>query len=372
MKHEANSSMQASAQPGAFTVRVPYPLRGVDLSDGEPLVTARNAMRTAIAGLLDTALFAGQPAGEAYVTFATPDYHWGLLAWLRSLRRVSQRPVIIMAPCELAIPDDVGQVVVLITPGLSLRRVSSNRPEFANSFTKLWIFAMTPLKRLIFVDVDCLFLQSLDELFEGSDINVAPDYVEHTKSHYFNSGMMAVTPTRILEEEIFAKGESVLTYDNGDQGTLNSILLDRVIFVSHRYNLLRHYHYFGGGKDLPHTRMIHYIVKKPWELTFRETPDGFLVDLDDLWTSFLTHDELKGLVAHWRREIFHKSERAKVESIRQWGPHDLDNRLGRLEHRMNRIASLFNLGKSAVPVLLAAVAASGALIVALLAWLALR
>jgi hypothetical protein len=372
MKHAPITELTGTASNTTRTARVAFPLRGVDLSDHAPVADARIALAKAVEALLDTDLFDGQPRAEAYVTFATPDYHWGLIAWLRSLRKVSGRPVIILAPSELDIPEDIRNVVVLITPALGHRRVTADRAEFANAFAKLWIFAMTPLKRLVFVDVDCLFLKSLDSLFEGSGMLVAPDYVEHKRSHRFNSGMMAITPTRVLEDEIFAKAADAETYDGGDQGTLNSILLDRVTFVPHTFNLLRHYHYFSAGQSLPDARLIHFIVKKPWELTYRETPDALLVDLDDLWTSHLTHDELKALVAHWRREVFYKSERAKIESMRRWGPHDLDNRLGRIEHRMNRIAGLFNFGKTALPMLLAGAIGVGALLVALLLWLALR
>ncbi len=69
---------------------------------------------------------------------------------------------------------------------------------------------MTPLARLVFVDVDCLFLKSLDHLFDGSDILVAPDYVENRHTERFNSGMIALTPTFTLEEEIFDRAARLI------------------------------------------------------------------------------------------------------------------------------------------------------------------
>lgn len=39
-----------------------------------------------------------------------------------------------------------------------------------------------------------------------------------------------------------------------------------------------------------------------------------LVDLDDIWTSFLSPSERLELIAEWRRSIFHLSERRRFDA----------------------------------------------------------
>lgn len=315
---EANDiSLSGGARSrGPFAPRfIASDLNSYDICEVATLLPLRDRVRTAIESLIADGFFGESDAPRAYITFATPDYQWGLRVWLLSLRKVSSVPVIIMASHPLDIPSGIADVVVLVVPGLFNSKVSSHRAEFTQTFTKLWCFAMTPLQRLIFVDVDCLFLQSLDHLFDSSDFLVAPDYVEHTRTNHFNSGMMAFKPTRLLEDEIFSQAPEAPSYDGGDQGSLNSLLMQRVTFVPETNNLLRHFYYFSGRKTLDDVRMIHFIVKKPWELDYRETPDALLVDLDDEWTRHLSHDDLLELVRHWRRAVFLNGGRRKIENV---------------------------------------------------------
>ena len=285
--------------------------------------------------LCDSAgLFAPGAKRQAFVTFATPEYSWGLLVLLRSLRKVSDRPVIVLASREMAVPQGVAGVVVLAVPGLYNEDYSFGRVEFSHVLAKLWMFALTSLDRVFFVDADCMFLKSADELFERADFCVCPDYVEDRKSEAFNSGVLAFTPGEALRSRVFAQVGVVPSDDGGDQGALNGILRDDVTFVAEKYNLLRHFHYFSGPEAGADTRIVHFIVKKPWELQYRETPDAMLTDLDDAWTSFLEPAERLQLIAHWRRSIFHVSERARIENA---GPRALDPlaaRIAALEHRL--------------------------------------
>src|SRR5205814_4765734 len=104
------------------------------------------------------------------------------------------------------------------------------------------------------------------------------------------------------------------SFDQGDQGLLNTLLWPEVYTLPAEYSLLRHYDFFGGvelKRDL--VRSIHFINKKPWELWYRESADAFLSALDDLWTKQLSHDELLALVSTWRRRQY-IGERARFES----------------------------------------------------------
>lgn len=327
-----------------------------DICNVEALEPLRDRIKGAVESLIDDGFFAHNGARRAYITFATPDYEWGLRVWLRSLRKVSSVPAIIMASHPLDIPSDIADAVVLVVPGLFNSNVNAHRPEFTQTFTKLWCFAMTPLQRLIFVDVDCLFLQSLDHLFDSSDFLVAPDYVEHTRTSHFNSGMMAFTPTHLLEDEIFSRAPAAPSYDGGDQGSLNAVLMRRVTFVPETNNLLRHYYYFSGRQTLDDVRMIHFIVKKPWELNYRETPDALLVDLDDEWTRHLTHDDLLDLVRHWRRAVFLNGGRSKIENMHASSGH---HKHGDLWDGLRLVARAVGLRRSLIPLALIGVLSLG-------------
>lgn len=286
----------------------------VDVSE----VEARNAFAAKLNATAETAFvatFGAQAERRAYVTMATPDYRFGLLAWLRSLRKYSQRPAIVLVNGPMETPTGFDNVVFVAVPRLIHDDFRSHRAEFRNVLTKLWAFDLTFLDRMIFVDVDCLFQASVDDLFARQQFLVAPDWVEDRKSQRFNTGVMALSPNEALRDRIFLQIPQVESYDGGDQGALNTILENEVTFVGPDYNLLRHFHYFADAATASQAKIIHYIVKKPWDLLYRETPDAMLVGLDDLWTHALSHEELLELAAHWRRSVFFQSERARIESL---------------------------------------------------------
>ncbi len=328
------SSTEAAAETtGVYVV----PVRSTGLAIGQTDDIMRVA--EAIAATVEKIIAAHEvyPASDrrvAYVSYVTPAYKWGLLVWLRSLRKVTDKPVFLFVSRAIELPADARGVYQLVVPGLFEEQYASDRGEFRNVLAKLWTFTLTPLHRVFFIDVDCLILGPLDHLFDDAAFLVCPDYVEHRDTARFNSGVLVFNPTVALRDFVFTTSPGVASYDGGDQGLLNVILADLVTFLPERYNLLRHFHYFRGTAVSPDVRIIHYIVKKPWELAFRESPDGMLVDLDDRWTAFLTHKELLDLVQEWRRSIFTHSERARIESVR--GPQlvPLMQRLDALEGRV--------------------------------------
>ncbi len=279
----------------------------------------------AVAGLFSD----GDPR-HAFVTFATPEYRWGVVTWLRSLRRVSNKPVFLLVSRLMTLPADVDGVYMIEIPALYDARSTYERSEFRHVLSKLWIYSLTTLDRVFFVDADCIFLQPVDELFDRSGFLVCPDYVVWRKNETFNSGVMVFTPSEALRQRVFDAIQTVPSNNGGDQTFLNKVILDDVIFIDEIYNFTRHFYYFSNGSAKTDIRIIHYIVKKPWELQYREMPDAMLVDLDDLWTSFLTPEERCELISEWRRSIFHISERQRFENTGNIA-------LGEIEDRVNAI-----------------------------------
>lgn len=254
---------------------------------------------------------------ECYLTYATPEYALGLTVLLRSLRRHSERPIVVLVDRVWTFKSDVPNVFFVLVPRLGNSRYAPERHEIRATLTKLWAFGLVSLDRVVFLDADCLVLRSIDDLFELSGLWCPPDYVEDAASTRFNSGMMAFDPTPSLRDKIYAGAHLAPSYDHGDQGLLNSLVFSEVNFLPPEYSVARHYGFFHGAEMRPaDVRVIHYIVKKPWDLWYRETPDLALCDLDDKWTAELDHPELLALVSQWRRRQFNV-ERSRLESLRQ-------------------------------------------------------
>jgi lipopolysaccharide biosynthesis glycosyltransferase len=114
--------------------------------------------------------------------------------------------------------------------------------------------------------------------------------------------------------EIVRFARHCASYDGGDQGILNGFFAGNYNVLPPRYNILKHYYYYGAEIDVDPTQIhaIHYIVKKPWELKYKEEADAFLVSVEDIWTKQLEVDDIRRLVSRWRREIFMHYERQRI------------------------------------------------------------
>jgi glycogenin len=225
--------------------------------------------------------------------------------------------IIVLTDRRWTFETKVSGVFFVIVPSLGNSRYAPDRPEIRATLTKLWIFGILSLDRVVYVDADCLVLKPIDDLFDLAGLWCAPDYVEEPHSRRFNSGLIAFDPTTELRDKIYGEAYVAQSYDHGDQGLLNSIVWSKVNFLPPEYSVTRHYHFFHGAEMRSlDVRLIHYIVKKPWDLWYRETPDTALNDLDDLWTAELDHGELLALVSQWRRRQF-TFERSRLESLHQ-------------------------------------------------------
>ena len=255
----------------------------------------------------------------AYLTVASPTYDFGLKVLLSSLRRYSSIPVIVLTTRRWEFRENTENIFFLEVPTLFNEKYQSHRAEIGATLTKLWVFGLTSLDRIVYLDADCLVRQPVDDLFDRSGFCCAPDYIEDAATARFNTGVMAFDPSKELRDLIYEKAYSTDSYDHGDQGLLNNLLAPIVRYLPVEYNLTRHYSFYCGPDTRPASaRIIHYIVKKPWELWYRETPDVALLDLDALWTAQLSHADLLDLVSMWRRHQF-IAERSRFESLRGRG-----------------------------------------------------
>jgi hypothetical protein len=241
----------------------------------------------------------------AYVTLASPAYDFGLRVLLASIRKSSSIPIIVLVRRPWDFKTDLEGVYFLPVPSLLNDRYSSHRSELKYTPTKLWIFGLLSIDRIVFLDADCLVLKSIEDLFGLEGFCCASDCVEDAEPGRFNTGVMAFDPSAELRDLIYDRGYLAESYDHSEQGLLNTVLQSQVKLIPVEYNLTRHYSFFHGTDVTPASaRVIHYIVKKPWELQYREPADAAFTELDDLWTKYLSHDELLMLVSYWRRRQF--------------------------------------------------------------------
>lgn len=123
--------------------------------------------------------------------------------------------------------------------------------------------------QVIFLDCDTLVLGNIDRLidFKG-DIAAARDlYIDQ-----YNTGVM-VLGRGVISEKVFSDLLSLASIygrtEHLDQDIINKYLYDEIEEIPISYNFLKTYHkpIFRNSELAKHIRILHYIVKKPWQNT---------------------------------------------------------------------------------------------------------
>jgi len=284
--------MQRLRLPDGFA---PAPIDDRDLAACEQVAQAIDA---AVAGWL-----AGRGPDRLFVTFATPDFSAGVAVLVRSLRTVSDAPILILTQGGL-VPDieaaDVAclEVPPLLRPGHAF---PSEAQHLAVTLSKLWVFSLTRPARVAFIDADCLVLQPLDELFDGDGFAAVPDLFANYETRSFNSGVFAFTPSAETRRELFGRLPGLSVVD-GDQGILNAFFRDWRQ-LPQGLNFLRAHALLRAQARDQALRVVHYTPSKPWLPAPLSPRDPVLAPLDDLWTAGLTPEEHVALVRDWRARL---------------------------------------------------------------------
>jgi hypothetical protein len=147
--------------------------------------------------------------------------------------------------------------------------------RYNRTFDKLDIWAM-PLDRLVFLDADTVVLKNIDELLDASaDFRAAPDCGFDCHEERFNSGVLAIKPSKWTYQDMMGKLSTTKSYDGGDQGFLNeyynywSHTADAKL--STNFNKLKRRETHKGDFDLSSIHVIHNVGTKPWA---PNDPDG--------------------------------------------------------------------------------------------------
>lgn len=237
-----------------------------------------------------------------YLVVATAEYAPGVAALVRSLRAVSELPILVLAAGgwkpDLA-ADRLAVVAVpeIVKPDLE----ASGALRFRRTLTKLWAFSFVSADRLVHLDGDCLVRAPIDDLFDGAGFAAAPDLLCDQPAPVFNSGVFALSPDTATRAALFEALPALPSFDGGDQGLLNAFLGAPAIWLPARDNYLRTYEPIMPGAART-ARIVHYTAKKPWNARLETEGDSALLALDDAWTAQLDRAELMALIGAWRRD----------------------------------------------------------------------
>ena len=137
--------------------------------------------------------------------------------------------------------------------------------------------------KVLYLDADMLVLGDIQPLWETSlsgmplaaviDSSLTQQkrwkVLNTTKAHYFNAGLLLMDLTcwreKKLKERVFSFSSSSVDLEYNDQDLLNLALNEQVMLLDENWNL-QSYHYYQGGKGVPH--IVHFTgVEKPWHIS---------------------------------------------------------------------------------------------------------
>lgn len=111
------------------------------------------------------------------------------------------------------------------------------QPYYKNTFNKLSIFNLTEYEKIVYLDLDLLILENIDNLFDYDSIAMAKDY---PFSHLYNSGVMVIEPNKDDYDNLMElmKEKIINQIQLGDQDIINEYF-KTINTIPQEYNLMR-------------------------------------------------------------------------------------------------------------------------------------
>jgi hypothetical protein len=281
----------------------PFPER-IDCREIESILSVGRTIDAEIAQWLASV---GTDNSKLYVSFATADYEPGIRILIRSLRAVSDVPIVVLTLGSWTLEHEAGGVAAIRVPlvGKTGLKFPPGVQHFAHNFSKLWMFCITGVARIVYLDADCLVLNNIDQLFDGSDFAAVPDlFVE---SRQFNGGVFAFSPSPEFASKLFSLLRDAGPDIGSEQGLTNSFFRSWTRLPI-GFNFLRVYGVGAEAVQDQRIRVVHYVGKKPWKFALETPVDMALGPFDELWMQHATDAEIRSLAQAWRRD-FHDIER---------------------------------------------------------------
>ena len=238
----------------------------------------------------------------AYVTLVSGNYHHGARALAGSLRRVTDVPLLALATHDadhaaLAASDiHVIDVPEIRNPHTARR----SQQRFAHTYTKLNVFRLDFLDRVVYLDSDTVVRKNIDELFSGDGFAAAPDAgFDRSDPHEFNSGVLVLEPSHALFAEMMDAVATTPSRDGGDQGFLNAFLPGWQP-LAQEYNTTKRVFAHHPALYAEHdVKVLHHVGRKPWD-PLPEAGEVRYAELDQDWLEHLEAWELRELVTALR------------------------------------------------------------------------
>ena len=219
--------------------------------------------------------------------------------------------------------------------------------QFGDSFTKLRLWEQTDFAKIVYLDADTVAIRNPDDLFEPTlsvrifeicSIILNWSYVlacpDSSSPDVFNSGMMVLTPSQKVFQDMLHKKTTLKSYDNADQGFLNAYFGGRWYAMPYKYNSRRGLYdrHPPGWYQVQDKRIIHFTHKKPWTYPDPTTAHGnpelspFMV----LWWAFYHYNESA------RRTATAEETRVKILL-------DLDNTIADFDAQLSKFGRMHGM-----------------------------
>ncbi|KAL0073732.1 nucleotide-diphospho-sugar transferase [Phycomyces blakesleeanus] len=251
-------------------------------------------------------------AAWAIVLTSTNNYVKGVIALAEALRHVHSKYPLLVLHTD-AVSDNALKLLELAN--CTLRRIDPIKPKakidyfaerFIDTWTKLGAWGQTDYDRLVLLDADMLPFQNMDELMTmklrskywvaachactcnpqkikayPSDwvpancayTHIQGDFPIKPTRHYFNSGLIVLTPSQNLFTDMLARLHAtpdLSIYPFPDQDFLNEVF-------SGCWTLPQAHPSLWHTSDL---KNVHYILSKPWD-----TDDSSMKEDDKIYYS---------------------------------------------------------------------------------------
>ena len=238
----------------------------------------------------------------AFVTVVSGNYHHGARALAGSLRRVSDVPLLALATADAdRVALAASDIHVIDVPEIQNPNAGQRyQQRFQHTYSKLNVFRLEFLDRVVYLDSDTVVRKNIDDLFAGEGFAAAPDSgFDRASSDEFNSGVFAFEPSSELFTRMLDALAGTPSRDGGDQGFLNSFLPEWQRLGS-EYNTTKrvfaHHPALYTDQDV---KVLHYVGNKPWDPLRAPGHDRY-AELDRDWLDHLQAWELQELVSDLR------------------------------------------------------------------------
>jgi glycogenin glucosyltransferase len=109
-----------------------------------------------------------------------------------------------------------------------------SRPELGITITKIKCWLLERYSKYVFLDVDCLVLRSIDDLFQREEFSAAPDagWPDCFNSGCFNSGVFVYRPSKATFNKLMLFASRQNASFDGSFCLFSSSLLSHLLLVS--------------------------------------------------------------------------------------------------------------------------------------------